>query len=335
MRSTPPPRPTQANLAMGLILGGSVFVIASAWERISGLHSLEIQQSLVKVVNSEPFRGLTVSTLSTILRVLCVIGGGAATAAAILAAQIPKRSRSARIVLTVLAPLVFVGWLGTSGFFEPFVIVGIVMLWMPPTADWYVGRDPAVRLQRMAAPGPPAPPVPPVPVPPAPPASVAPTPPPPPPPAWVASAYVPLTRRPTALVRACVVVWVCCAVTAAGLIAAMVWLTTSGDTFVNEVIDQAHKVWGPMADNLTETQVRAELYVVLAGFLVWCVAAILLAVFVWFGRDWARILLAISSIGAGIFTLIGTVAFPPLLLVAAGCLVTSIQLLRTPTPSRR
>ncbi|GAB4011328.1 hypothetical protein [Nocardioides ultimimeridianus] len=311
------PRPAQVPLATALIAGGSVLVIATAWERIAGLHSLEVQEQLAEVVSRGQLGGLTVSSLATVLRVLCLIGGGAAAAAAVLAGQVPKRSRSARIGLSVLAPFVLVGWFGTSGYFEPFVLVGIALLWLPPVADWYAGREPAARTRPVstpvAAPPPPGPAAPPTAL----------------PPTWAPSAYPPLTRRPVSLVRACVTAWVCSGLTAIGMVAAMVWLARSGDAFIADVIDRSHAMWGSMADSLTETQVRTELYVVLALLLLWCLLAMALAALAWFGHGWARIMLAVSAIGAGVCALIGAIAFLPLLLVAVGCLVSTIQLLRS------
>ncbi|HJQ07636.1 MAG TPA: hypothetical protein VJ872_19450 [Nocardioides sp.] len=311
-------RPAQVTLAMVLIVGGAVLVIVTAWERIGGLHTIEGQQQLAKLVEQGQLGGLGVGSLATILRVLCLIGGGAAAAAAVLAGQVPKRSRSARIALSVLAPLVLLGWFGTAGFYEPFLLTGIVLLWLPPTADWYAGRDPGAK----AVPAPPAPPAPSAP-------PVLHHPLPPAPPAWAPSAYPPLARRrPAPLVRACITTWVCASLTAVAVVGAIVWLTTSGDAFVADVIDRSHATWGSMADSLTTTQVRVELYVILAGFLLWCLAAMVLAVLTWFGHGWARILLAISAIGAGVCALIGALAFLPLLLVAAGCGMSAFQLLR-------
>lgn len=313
-------RPTQVTVAMALIVGGAVLVIATAWERIGGLHSLEVQQQLATLVEQGQLSGLTVSALSTILRVLCLVGGGAAAAAAVLAGQVPKRSRSARIALTVLAPLVVLGWFGTSGFYEPFLLTGIALLWLPPTADWYVGRDPAAREKTVPAAA--VPPVPPVTAP-VPPAPVHPA-----PQAWAPSAYPPLVRRPASLVRACVITWICSSAAAIMTVAVMVWLTTSGDAFIADVIDRSHATWGSMADSLTPTQVRVELVVILVGFLLWSVAAMVLAVLAWFGQGWARILLALSGFGAGVCALIGGLAFWPLLLVAAGSGVSGVLLLR-------
>ncbi|GAB3856697.1 hypothetical protein GCM10028801_14090 [Nocardioides maradonensis] len=323
------PRPAQVTLAMALIVGGAVLVIATAWERIGGLHSIEMQQQLAAVVEQERFSGLTVSSLATVLRVLCLVGAGAAAAAAVLAGQVPKRSRSARIALTVLAPLVVLGWFGTAGFYEPFLLVGIVLLWLSPTADWYVGREPAARepsaRERAVQPPvqtPPAPPLPPAPFEVPPPAQL------PPPPGWAATPYPPLVRRPSSLATACVVTWVCSGLAAVATVAMMVFLTTSGDAYLSDAIDKAHQVWGSMADGITTTQLRAELYVLLAGVLLWCLAAIVLALFAWAGRGWARILLAVSAIGAGVCALVGALGSPILLVLAAACGVSAVLLLR-------
>ncbi|MEQ6902764.1 hypothetical protein, partial [Nocardioides sp. YIM 152588] len=135
-------RPSQATLAGWLIIGGSIVLVLTAWERISSLHTLEVQEELQRVLSEPPVSGtgLTVSSLSTTVRVLCMVAAGAATASTILGFQALKRSTTARIVLTGLAPLVLVGGFATASFFAPMVVAGIAMLWLQPTRDWFAGR---------------------------------------------------------------------------------------------------------------------------------------------------------------------------------------------------
>lgn len=141
--SQTPSRPAQVTFAGWLIIGGSIVLVVSAWQRISGLHTLEVQEELRRALAQPPFSGTAMSldALTTTIRVLCLIGAGAATACAILGYEVMrKRSQSARIALSVLSPFVFVGSFATNGFFGPMVVAGVVMLWMRPARDWLAGR---------------------------------------------------------------------------------------------------------------------------------------------------------------------------------------------------
>lgn len=135
------PRPGQATLAGWLIIGGSVVLVLTAWERISGLGSTETQEELRRTLGQPPFdgMGLSVSSLQTTVKVLCMVAAGAATASAILGVEVLRRSRQARLALSVLAPLVLVGGFATAGLFGPIVVVGVAMLWLQPTRNWFAG----------------------------------------------------------------------------------------------------------------------------------------------------------------------------------------------------
>ena len=77
-----------------------------------------------------------------------MIAAGCATAAVILGYQVLRRSRTARIGLTVLAvPLLFSGMV-TGGFLSSIVVACALLLWLQPARDWFAGR---------AAPRPPGP----------------------------------------------------------------------------------------------------------------------------------------------------------------------------------
>ena len=100
-----PTRPRQVTLAAWLIMGGSVLVVLTVFERMAGLHSLETRQSVEKFLAEPPAdgpraRGLRGARHPARLR---MVAAGCATAAAILGYQVLQRSRSARVALTVLA----------------------------------------------------------------------------------------------------------------------------------------------------------------------------------------------------------------------------------------
>ena len=74
-----------------------------------------------------------------ILRVLCMVAAGCATAAAILGYQVLQRRRSARVALTVLALPLFVTGVASGGFMSSLVAAMSVMLWFQPARDWFDG----------------------------------------------------------------------------------------------------------------------------------------------------------------------------------------------------
>lgn len=333
------PRPGQATLAGGLIIGGSVFVVLAAWQRISTLHTLAVQEELQQVL-TEPMTadlGLDADGLATAIRVLCLIGAGAATASAILGIQVFKRSASARIALTVLSPLLFVGGLATAGFLAPMVLAGIVLLWLQPTRDWYAGRPWVQRLEeRQAArlavirsasrPTPPA-----APTHPGPhnqlhqPGHL------PGPVAGPGFGVAPPARgpvvgaRPPALVAACAITCVV-AVTVVLLVAGMVaYVSANSEQLFAEVMKD-QPAWLDTSQ-VTERDLVAGIYVLLVGVTACALGAIVLAALAFVGQNWARIVLAIGAAGgAAVSLFLALGAWPLVILVAALAGTTSLLL---------
>lgn len=348
------PRPGQATLAGALIIGGSVFVVLAAWQRISTLHTLAVQEELQKVL-AEPMTadlGLDADGLATVIRVLCMVGAGAATASAILGVQVFKRSSSARLALTALAPLLFVGGLATAGFLAPMVLAGIAMLWLQPTRDWYAGRPWMHRLEaRQAArsaairsatrpvppsrfdqpgqsgqpgqssqpghqgrpghlPGPLAGPV----------TGVAPP----------ATGPV-VGARPPALVAACAITCVV-AVAIVLLVAGMVaYVSANSEKLFAEVMKDQPS-WLD-SSQVTEQDLVAGIYVLMAGVTACALGAIVLAALAFVGHNWARIVLAIgAAAGAAVSLFLALGAWPLVILVAA--LAGTTSLLMRPEVSR-
>jgi hypothetical protein len=277
-----PERPRQVTLAGWLIVIGSVLVVASAFERMSGLHSLETQEAIADFLSQPPGEGLGLSVdgAQSILRVLSLVAGAAAAAAAILGYQVLQRSRSARLWLTVLALPLLVGGMAVFGFLATLVVVSVLMLWLQPAKDWFNGVTPARPTQQPAvsggAPQPPSPQAPP-------PIVNWPAPPPPP-------------RRPAAVTAACIVTWVSCGL-ALGLMALTVLvLLAAPDMVFDEVRRQE-----PDFDQggLTEGEVRQAAFVGSAIASLWCLAAIGFAIAAFQGLRWGWLALLVSAGAAG------------------------------------
>jgi hypothetical protein len=346
MSKDPQQRPGQATLAGGLIIGGSIVVVLTAWQRIATLHTIEAQERLQQAVSQPAFDGLGMSldTLSTVVRVLCLVAAGAATAATILGFQVFKRSTSARIALTVLAPLLLIGGFATEGFFAPMVVAGITLLWLQPTRDWYAGRPwrqryeqrRSDRIAALRSPGQAA----------TPPSPTGPTAPPvaPTEPGLQGEHGVPAhapqgspaseapdgagirERRPPGLVLACVMTWVTSSLVILSLVATAVVASIQRDELMVEI----EKQQGELVETygLTETDLLAAVYLMVGGLVLWAIAAIVLAYLTFRRHNWARITLAVSSAVAGVTALAMSIGNPALILLVAILAISTWLLLR-------
>ncbi|KAB2812385.1 hypothetical protein F9L07_11460 [Pimelobacter simplex] len=348
------PRPGQATLAGALIIGGSVILVLAAWQRIATLRTLEVQESFEKVVRDPMLSelGWTADDFSMLVRVLCIVGAAAATAAAILGVQVYKRSTSARIALTALTPFLFLGGLVSDGFLTPMVLVGIALLWLQPTRDWYAGRPWVKRYEerraaRLAALRPPASALPGQP-PASAPAPTAPG----QPPAPAAGAPRPLTGpapvpprrpgqrrrtaaergpRPPALRLACVLTWASSALAVVGLGFGATFASRLGEEIFAQMTREQPKMLE--AYQLTESELVATLYLLFVGGALWAVGATVLAGLAYLGHNWARIVLAVSGAAAAAVALFFTLALWPLV-VLVGMLGAATWLLTRPEVGR-
>lgn len=171
-----PERPQQVTYAAWAVIAGSLVLLISAYQQISTLHTLDTRTMVERLINDAPSSlGITVQGWLSALKVIGMISGASAVAAAILGWQTLQRSRPARTVLLVVAvPLVLTG-LATGPFFAIAVAVAVVVLWLPVANAWFDPR-PQGRMQAMSEvppptgpygqqPGQPGPAVPPTPPP--------------------------------------------------------------------------------------------------------------------------------------------------------------------------
>ncbi len=330
------PRPPQATFAGVLIIGGSLLLIAAAWERVSTLHTLEAQRSIETWLSANNLDGMTVDGLATTLRVLCIVGGGAAAASTILGFQVFQRSLSARVALAALAPLLFVGALASEVVIAAMAVFGIGLLWAQPTRDWYAGRpwlqayqerraarvgtlrsgSPTLPDREAPPAGRPDPFQPPAGPPPAAPA-----------PGPRLPAHRPVVvRRPGALLAACILAWVLSTLTIVGMTLTAVAVSVQGEELFAEVEKQQPDMVA--SSGITEQQFVASFLVIAAGLVLWGIAALVLAGLAFAGQNWARIALAVSGVCAVILTLVMSVTAPPLVVMAVALAVGTWLLLR-------
>ncbi|GAA4819595.1 hypothetical protein ACFQ0K_10915 [Nocardioides caeni] len=341
--SDPQPRPGQATLAGALIIGGSIVLVLSAWQRISTLHTLEVQEWMERQISGAGGMGMSVETFSTMIRVACLVGAGAATASTILGFQVFKRSQSARMALTALSPLLLLGALATDGFLAPMVVAGIVLLWLQPTRDWYAGRPWVQRYdqRRAARVGGPAPDGDAGPSQPASPWSApAPQPTDPAPSSGSSSGlssdqptapwvdHRPQRRRetprPGALIAGCVLAWAFSTITVAFLALTALALATQSDELYAEMQEQQPD----LAAEVGKSELVASVSVMVGVLVVWAIVAIVLAGIAFVGHNWARVLLAISAAVAAVLSLALSFAAPPMVVLVLVFAVGAWLLLR-------
>ncbi|SDD83984.1 hypothetical protein [Nocardioides lianchengensis] len=353
-----PTRPRQATFAAGLIIGGSVLLVLSAFDSLSGLQSLEMRDAAEEFL-SRPFGdglGIDVDGVLGLLRVLTMIAAATATAMAVLGGYVLQRSRPARLALSVLAPVLAVTGLVSGGIFAPVVTVAVVMLWLQPARDWFDGIERRPEPERApdrkpsAVWPPPTPPTPPA-GPAAPPSSsepraypgfgAAPQPgfplqaPQPGAPASYPTYGAPqpgpygaprpsASARPPAVLWACVVAW-----SFSGLVAGMMLITALVVGLAPDlVLEEVRRRDASLADDLTDDRLAATA-VVAVVLVLWSVVA---AVFTWFAfrrARWGQVALLVSAGLAGAFCLVGVaVGSFPLVLPMAGCVAAFALLMR-------
>jgi hypothetical protein len=327
-------RPPQATIAGWLVVAGSVAVVLTALDQAAALHSLDTRERVEEYLSKPPGDqlGLGVQGGLTLLRVLTTVAAVTGAASAVLGWFALQRSKPARMALTVLAvPLFLVGFsfqgLVSGGVFPAMVAAAVVILWFPPTRDWYDGKAPARTPPQPAQPDP---------VEPVEPAGRDPLldlPPPIAPPLYPTTfgARPPVTqpalRRPAAVTWACVLAWLSTAAVFGVLaMVVVVMIATPGD-----FLDAAHRANPDLADQgVTDADLKALIYAGSGVAMAWSAAAAALAALAWRRVRWAATWLAVSAGLASALCLLVVVGAlsPPFLVPLAACAGTLALLLR-------
>lgn len=347
-------------MAAWMIIGGSLLVVLTVFDRMAGLNSLDTRDAIELFLSEPPGDGLGLSVGEVIatVRVLSMVAGACAAAAAILGFHVLRRHKGARIALTVLAVPLFLTGFATGGFLSSVVAASALMLWLEPSRDWFAGRPakeqprrdrPERQARGTDRPETPAPVTPPqVSTGPRPhqgfgaapaadaPTAAQPTPhplsghttPQGPAPYAPPQHWGPPPRRPGAVSAAAVVTWV-----TAGLVSVMLVISAVAMMLSPELMmDEALKANPSLADSgLTVDALQLAVVVVAAVGIVWSVAASVFAtVLMVRRRDWARISLLISAGVAGAFCLlmVAVGGFPMLVPLAASSVTVWLLLRR-------
>jgi hypothetical protein len=339
-------RPPQVTLACVIAMLGSVFVVLAVWDRIAGLHTLDSRVALRSWLDSPLLRssGVTVSGLIVAVKVISMVAAACATAIAVLGFQTMRRSRGARLAMTVLAVPTFLAGLAADGIFSSGVAAAVGTLWFGPARAWFqeaaatraVGRpDPFAR----RSPGPTSAPT----TPPrqearpphtGPPPSAQPPPwPPSSSPGWAppARSTYGVTRRqvsgrrPNALVTACLLTWTFCAMTAFLLAASLVVVTADSQA----VLDRMHDQDPQLAERgLSDHDLLVISYVTGSLVITWSLVAAVLALLIFLGHRWAWYALLASTAGVAMLSLLAMLGFILVLVPFAAAVVTFVLLVR-------
>lgn len=354
------PRPRQVTMAAGMVIAGSLLVVLSVFDQVSGLNDLDTREGIERFLTRPPGDGLglTVQDALDTIRVFAMIAGACAAAAAILGVHVLRRHRGARIGLTVLAVPLFVSGLVAGGFLSSIVAAAVMMLWLEPSRDWFAGRpartppEPVERSGRTD--GRSAPPA--TELPPAAPVSTGPrahqgfgtagaapqetgqdagqyagqyaV------PAYAPPAYSPQVVpygppvRPRSVLTAAVITWVGTGLAALLMGAAALLTIASPDLMWDEMVRQNSDLTS--RDGLTQGNVQATVVAMSAVVVLWSLVAAGLAGFlVARRRAWARTGLMVSALLVGLFCSAGVALGAVVMIVPlAACSATFSLLLR-------
>lgn len=364
MTDSTPARPPQVTIAGWVAVLGSVFVVVTVFDFLTGLRTLEQRERVRGMLDDPPLKGtgIDLQQALSVMHTSGLVAAGCATATAILGFYCLRRNRQARLALSILVVPLFLTGMVAGGFLSSMVAVSAVMLWTRPARDWFEGRTPPPRTPEETEPSQPAAPSEPrrydgFGTPDASPSDDR---------VRVPSGGVPsgggdahdaatdgrtgsgarprgLTPyatadprptvarptprrhdRPRQVVQACVTVWVSAVVVVAGMAVAGLVFATD-----SEMVRDIYESDAQFADaDVSLDTLRAASLVVIGLFIVWAVVAAVLAGLTFRGQGWARITLIISAAMCALLTLVMAVSAPPLLVVTGAAALTVVLLTR-------
>ncbi|HEY3528739.1 MAG TPA: hypothetical protein VGK78_06275 [Nocardioides sp.] len=332
-------RPPQVTVACVIAMLGSVFVVLAVWDRIAGLYTLDSRDALrswldVPLLKSS---GATVSGLIVAVKAVSMVAAACATSIAVLGFQTLRRSRGARLAMTVLAVPMFLAGLAADGIFSSGVAAAVGTLWFGSARTWFqdaAGTPVGQRPDPFAArpPSQVSEPVPPPPRQEPPPHAQAPTWPSSSPPGWAPpqrSTYDvtrrPVPARPNALLTACLITWTFCAMTAVLMAASLLVLAADS----RAVLDRMHDQDPQLAERgLTDHDLLVIGYVTGSVVILWSLVAAVLALLLFLGYRWAWYALLASTAGVAMLSLLGMLGFLLVLVPFAAAVVTFVLLVR-------
>ena len=112
-------------------------------------------------------------------------------------------------------------------------------------------------------------------------------------------------RRPPPVAFACALTWIFSGMAVLSTVSGLVYLGVRPDPLLEEM----HKQNPDLASQgISDNTLLAATFAIGGMFVVWAIGAIVLAVFVWRGAGWARVVLILSTVGAVGLCLLGTLS---------------------------
>lgn len=135
-------RPRQTTFAGGMIILGSIFLLLSVYESMTGLRGIESREAIEDFLADSPGSGtgLTVEGTVQILRGVATVAGVCAAITTVLGVYALQGHRQARVGLSVLAVPLFITGIVAGGFLSSIVAIAIALLWLSPSREWFKGE---------------------------------------------------------------------------------------------------------------------------------------------------------------------------------------------------
>lgn len=341
MSAPTPIRPPQVSLAGWLVVIGSIAVVFIALDQAAALQSLKTREQVELYLSRPPGDGLGLGVEDglTLLRVVSTLAAAAGAASAVLGWYALRRSKGARMALTVLAGVMlllsvtFQG-LVNGGMLLAMVAASVFLLWFRPARDWFDGISrPVARTGQRDAPAtqghdrlrdlppPSGPPLHPTPYASGRDAGHLATLPPPVASPHVSSPSAGPDRRPAPIIWGCVLTWVSTAVAIGLLVLALLAVALMPEEMIKQARAQDPEL------GMTDTEIRTSIYVLCSLLLGWSVIAASMAMLVWRRVRWAAtglVACAGATVAMCLFSTLSTAFFPLLVPLAAGAVTISL-----------
>lgn len=292
-----------------MVMLAGFFVVVSVWDSVSRLRSIETREAIEKFLAEPPGNELSLSVESVIdvLHVTSMIAAVCAIAAVALGWQVLQRSRSARLVLSLVAIPLFITGLVAGGFMSAIVAVATALLWLSPSREWLAGQDAPRPAQDRPVAAPTATSTP---------ASISPP----------LSTSTPARRRPDPVTSAVVITIVTAGLVFVMTLASVVLFATQPDLVLDELRRQNPDI---EESGLSEATLVATSYVSGGIGMLWSLLAIALAVLTGAGRGWAARGLVICAAVCAVLCVMAALASLAALVPAIAAILT-VSLLRRP-----
>ncbi|WP_457205634.1 hypothetical protein, partial [Nocardioides sp. P5_C9_2] len=136
------PRPRQTTFAGGMIVLGSLFLLLTVWESMTGLRGIESRDAIEEFLADAPGNGMGLTVEGTLqtLRVVATVAGVCAAVSAVLGVYALLGHRAARVGLSILAVPIFITGIVAGGFMSSIVAVAVGLLWLSPSREWFRGE---------------------------------------------------------------------------------------------------------------------------------------------------------------------------------------------------